>query len=69
MKAKTPVLITIVAITALLFLNQPAYAWSSQIPGRINLSYLNVQLIYPSQVMPDQLVTVNVQGHTTTGDA
>lgn len=65
MKIKTPVLIVIVAVTALLFLNQTAYAQSSQVSSTINLIHLNVQLTYPSQVQPGQSVTVNVQAMAT----
>jgi len=41
--------------------NQTAYAQSSPVSTVVNLSHLNVQLTYPSQVQPGQPVTVNVQ--------
>ena len=65
MKTKTSVLILIVAVTALLLLNQTAYAQSSQVSSNVNLNHLNVQLTYPSQVQPGQSVTVNVQAEAT----
>ena len=61
MKTRTPVLIFFAAVTILLFVNQVAYAQSSQVSTVVNLSHLNVQLTYPSQVQPGQSVTVNVQ--------
>jgi len=61
MKPKAAVLILIAVFTASLFVNQPAYAQSSQVTNNVTLEHLNVQLTYPSEVLPGQSITVNLQ--------
>ncbi len=48
-------------VVASLSITQFAYAQSNQISTTINLSYLYVQLTYPSEVLPGQGATVNLQ--------
>jgi hypothetical protein len=61
MKHKVAVLVLMAVFTVSLFLNQPAYAQSSSVSYSMALEHLNVQLTYPSQVLPGQSVTVNLQ--------
>jgi hypothetical protein len=49
------------AVIASLFVNPLVYAQSSQVVGRVSLTHLNVQLTYPSEILPGQSVTVGVQ--------
>ncbi len=48
-------------VLASLSITQSVYAQSKQVSTTISLSYLNVQLTYPSEVLPGQAATVNVQ--------
>ena len=54
------VLVLSVVVIALC-MNPLAYAQSSQVVDRVSLTHLNVQLTYPSNVLPGQSVTVGVQ--------
>jgi len=60
MKPKAAVLILIAVVTASLFVSQSVYAQSSQVSNSVSLSHLDVQLTYPSEVLPGQSVTLNV---------
>jgi hypothetical protein len=42
-------------------MNPLVYAQSSQVVGRVSLTHLNVQLTYPSEILPGQSVTLGVQ--------
>jgi hypothetical protein len=62
MKMKKPQLIAILVVLAgSLFISQSVFAQSSQNSYTIDLTYLTVQLSYPSQVLPGDSVTVNLQ--------
>jgi len=62
MKPNTSYMITIlVVLAASLSYSQFAIAQSAQSSYAVNLTYLSVQLSYPSQVMPGDSVTVNLQ--------
>ena len=61
MKPRLIFLALLAAVIASLFLNPLVYAQSSQVVGRVSLTHLNVQLTYPSNVLPGQSVTVGVQ--------
>lgn len=62
MKTKTSYLIAILLVLATsLFYGQFAIAQSNQSSFTANLTYLTVELSYPSQVMPGDSVTVNLQ--------
>jgi hypothetical protein len=61
MKPKTAILVLFAVVTVSLFMNSLAYAQSTQAVNNISLRFLNVQLSYPSQALPGQSVTVNVQ--------
>jgi hypothetical protein len=60
MKPKAAVLILIAVVTASLFASQSVYAQSGQVLNNVSLSHLDVQLTYPSEVLPGQSVTLNV---------
>jgi len=66
MKMRTAILfvllITLSSISAVA-LSQPAQAQPTQVTNNINLTYLNVQLTFPSQINPGQTLTVNVQAN------
>jgi len=59
MRSKVIVPIIIAVIVASIFATQSVYA-QDQATSSVSLSHLNVQLTYPSQVLPGQSVTVNV---------
>lgn len=62
MKTKSSYIIAfLVILAASLFYGQFAIAQSAQSSYTANLTYLTVQLSYPSQVMPGDSVTVNLQ--------
>jgi hypothetical protein len=61
MKHKVAVLVLIAVFTVSLFLNQSAYAQSSSVSYDVTLEHLNVQLTYPSEVLPGQSITVSLQ--------
>jgi hypothetical protein len=62
MKTKSSYMIAVLVILAAsLFYGQFAVAQSNQTSYTANLTYLTVQLTYPSQVMPGDSVTVNLQ--------
>ena len=48
-------------VLASVSITQSVYAQTSQIATTVSLAYLNVQLAYPSEVLPGQAATVNVQ--------
>ena len=54
------ILVLCALVTVILFIN-PVNAQSNQVTNNVSLRYLNVQLTYPSQALPGQSVTVNVQ--------
>jgi hypothetical protein len=60
MKPKAAVFILIAVVTASLFASQSVHAQSGQVSNNVSLSHLDVQLTYPSEVMPGQSVTLNV---------
>ena len=61
MKPKLALLVLAAVIATSMFMSPLAYAQSTQAVNNINLKFLNVQLTYPSQALPGQSVTVNVQ--------
>jgi hypothetical protein len=60
MKRKVTVLVLIAVFAVSLFLNQPVNAQPSSVSNDVALEHLNVQLTYPSQVLPGQSITVNL---------
>ncbi len=52
--------IVLLVILASLFASQSVFAQSNQITSTVSLTHLNVQLTYPSQVLPGQSATINV---------
>jgi len=60
MKPKIVFPIVILVILASIFATQSAFAQSNQVTSTVSLSHLNVQLTYPSQVLPGQSVTINL---------
>jgi hypothetical protein len=54
-------LFLLIVLVASLALNYPVLAQSSQTSYTVNLNYLTVNLSYPSQVLPGDNVSVNVQ--------
>jgi hypothetical protein len=60
MMTRPNVLVLLVIVVALC-MNPLVYAQSSQVVGRVSLTHLNVQLTYPSEILPGQSVTVGVQ--------
>jgi hypothetical protein len=60
MMTRPNVLVLLVIVVALC-MNPLVYAQSSQVVGRVSLIHLNVQLTYPSEILPGQSVTVGVQ--------
>jgi len=61
MKPEATVLILIAVFAASLFVNPSAYAQSTQVTNNVTLEHLNVQLTYPSEVLPGQSITINLQ--------
>ena len=61
MKPEAAVLILIAVFAASLFVNPSAYAQSTQVTNNVTLEHLNVQLTYPSEVLPGQSITINLQ--------
>jgi len=60
MNTKTIVPIVLLLVLASMFAGQFVFAQPSQVTSTVSLSYLNVQLTYPSEVLPGQTVTVSV---------
>ena len=60
MKPKIIVPIVLLVILASIFATQSVFAQSNQVTSTISLTHLNVQLTYPSQVLPGQLATINL---------
>ncbi|HKM50628.1 MAG TPA: hypothetical protein VJZ75_05560 [Candidatus Bathyarchaeia archaeon] len=60
MKPRLVMLVLLAAVIASLLVNPLVYAQSSQAVGRVSLVHLNVQLTYPSDVLPGQSVSVGV---------
>jgi len=56
-----PNVLVLLVIVVALCMNPLVYAQSSQVVGRVSLTHLNVQLTYPSEILPGQSVTVGVQ--------
>ncbi len=54
------ILLLAVVVASLLYV-KPVVAQSTQTSYTVNLAYLSVQLSYPSQVMPGDTITVNLQ--------
>jgi hypothetical protein len=61
MKTTTTALILTAVILTILAVFNPAFAQSSQGSYTVNLTYATIQVTYPSEVMPGDSVTVNVQ--------
>lgn len=64
MKIRTTTLfVLLIALSSIsaVAVSQPAQAQPTQVTNNINLTYLNVQLTFPSQINPGQTLTVNVQ--------
>lgn len=65
MKIRTTYLVAVLLILAASIIygiySQSVLAQSSQSTSTVNLTYLTVQLSYPSQVLPGDVVTVNIQ--------
>jgi len=64
MKTQTAILLVLlIALSSIsaLALSQSAQAQPTQVTNNVSLTYLNVQLGYPSQINPGQTITVNVQ--------
>jgi len=59
MKSKIIVPILLVFLASI-FVTQSVFAQSNQVTSTVSLSHLNVQLTFPSQVLPGQSATVNV---------
>jgi len=60
MKPKIIVPIVLLVILASIFATRSVLAQTSQVTSTVSLSHLNVQLTYPSQVLPGQSVTINL---------
>ena len=60
MKSKIIVPIVLLVILASIFASQSVFAQSNQVTSTVTLSHLNVQLTYPSQVLPGQSATINL---------
>jgi hypothetical protein len=60
MKPITALILSVVLFTTIAMFN-PAFAQSSQASYTVNLTYSTIQVTYPSQVLPGDSVSVNVQ--------
>jgi hypothetical protein len=60
------ILLLAVVISSFFYVG-PIVAQSTQTSYTVNLAYLSVQLSYPSQVMPGDMVTVNLQASPKSG--
>ena len=60
MRLKIIVPIVLLVILVSLFASQSVFAQSNQITSTVSLTHLNVQLTYPSQVLPGQSATINL---------
>jgi len=60
MKTKIIAPIALLVILASIFATQSALAQSNQAVSAVNLNHLNVQLTYPSQVLPGDLAIINL---------
>lgn len=60
MKTKIIVPIVLLVILASIFATESVFAQSNQVTSVVSLSYLNVQLTYPSQVLPGQSANINL---------
>ena len=60
MKGNYVIPVALLLILALVFGTQSALAQNDQATSTVILNYLNVSLIYPSHVIPGQLVSINV---------
>ena len=52
--------IVLLVMLASIFASQSVFAQSNQITSTVSLTHLNVQLTYPSQVLPGQSATINL---------
>lgn len=66
MLSKANVLSLLVIVVVSLCMSPLVNAQSSSVVGRISLSHLNVQLTYPSEILPGQSITVNIQAQAKT---
>ena len=60
MRSKIIVPIVLLVILASIFATQSVFAQNNQVTSTVSLSHLNVQLTYPSQVLPGQSATINL---------
>jgi len=60
MKPTTALILSAVLLTTIALFN-PAFAQSNQASYTVNLTYSTIQVTYPSEVLPGDSVTVNVQ--------
>jgi len=60
MRSKIIVPIVLLVILASIFASQSVFAQSNQVTSTVSLTHLNVQLTYPSQVLPGQSATINL---------
>lgn len=56
--------LALTVFAVLLSSSRPVIAQSNQMSYSVNLTYLTVQLMYPTVVMPGDSVTINVQANT-----
>lgn len=61
MKTKVAVSVVLLVVLASIFVSQFVFAQSTQVSNNVVLSHLNVQLTYPSEVLPGQSVTVSIK--------
>jgi hypothetical protein len=59
----TGLMIVLTILLVLLSISQSAFAQTNQVTYTANLTYLTVQLSYPSEVLPGSSVTVNLQAN------
>jgi hypothetical protein len=60
MKPKIIVSIVFLVIVASIFATQSVFAQSNQVTSTLSLTHLNVQLTYPTQVVPGESATINL---------
>jgi uncharacterized protein YoxC len=62
MKSALAFLVTGALLLLSVFLFKPAFAQPTQVSYTVNLNSFTLQVMYPSEVMPGDAVTVNIQG-------
>jgi hypothetical protein len=62
MKQRTASLTALLFVVTWIALSQSAFGQPAQVSSTFSLTYLNVQLSYPSEMLPGQSVSVSVQG-------